>query len=208
MRRINLVVTGVLLTFGNTACGAVQQYERLARALEPTPSATTSPRFNPRQHERIAILVEDHTGTGSGITRQAEDEFMRAAMVKGYTIAERSNVNAMMQELRFQSSGATARDYEQVGNMLNVSAILIVSIDNLSTRREAAPTIQSLVSNEKPGQADFSYATVGGRLISVREAEVLWVGTLTGRQQVTGTADAAALPYVSRIVAAAIPSRL
>lgn len=194
---------------GSAACGAVQQYERLTRALEPTPRVTTSPRFDPRQHERIAILVEDHTGTRSGVARQAEDEFMRAAMVKGYTVADRSNVSDMLEELRFQSSGATAQDYEEVGNMLNVSAILIVSIDDLSTRREDAPTIQSLVNNDKPNQADFSYATVGGRLISVREAEVLWVGTLTGRQLVgSGGAETAALPYVSRIVATAIPSRI
>lgn len=134
---------------------------------------------------------------------------MRAAMSKGYVVADRSNVNDVIQELRFQSSGATAQDYEQVGNMLNVSAILVVSIDDSSTRREEAHTIQTLLNKEGPEQAYFSYATIGSRLISVREAEVLWVGSLTARQMVsTGDGQAAAVPYVSRLIATALPARL
>lgn len=60
-----------------------------------------------------------------------------------------------------------------------------------------------------PDQSTFAYATIGGRLISVREAEVLWISSLTERRMVdnsSGRNDA--VPYVSRIVAAALPARI
>lgn len=210
MRQSLLIVTGTVLMMSTAGCGGLEQLQQLERALQPAPRTTVSARFNPHEHERIAIFVEDNTGERSqnGLARQAEDEFMRAAMAKGYIVADRSNVNDVIQELRFQSSGATAQDYEQVGHMLNVSAILVVSIDDLATRREATHTIQTLLEKDGPEQAYFSYATIGGRLISVREAEVLWVGSLTGKQMVSGSDGQAAVPYVSRLVATAMPARL
>lgn len=211
MRRTFPIVTGLALLASSAGCGGLAGLQQLERALQPTPRTTVSARFNPREHERIAILVEDNSGQrrGSGLARQAEDEFMQAAMAKGYVVADRSNVSDVIQELRFQSSGATAQDYEQVGHMLNVSAILVVSIDNLATRREETHTIETLLNKDGPEQAYFSYATIGGRLISVREAEVLWVGSLTGKQIVPSSdSQAAAVPYVSRLVATAMPARL
>jgi hypothetical protein len=151
---------------------------------EPPQARTSrSQQFDPFEYDEIAVFVLDHTGqfdSNGGTQRQVEDVFMQAVLKKGFSLAARSDISEVMDELEFQDSGATAEDYAQVGEMLNVSAILIVNINE--------------------GDLDYqSNKNISARLIGVRKAEVFWVGS---HSVLNGD-----ITDVSRVVARAFPER-
>jgi hypothetical protein len=98
--------------------------------------------------------------------RLIEDEFVSELLRKGYNVASRSDVEAILKESRFQRSGLTDQDAAQVGRILNVPAVLIVSVTHLDRDQRWS------------GNLDVSstLAAMGVRLISVERGEVLWVG--------------------------------
>ena len=115
-----------------------------------------APSFNPNKHYKLAILIEPNTKLPS---RLIEDEFMKLLISKGYTISSRSDVMSIMRELKFQHKGLTDGDASKIGKMLNVPAVLIVSLTNY---------------HKESGWINIS---VGARMIDVEKAEILWLGS-------------------------------
>jgi uncharacterized lipoprotein YajG len=70
----------------------------------PRAQATSSPGFQPRAHEKIAVLVRDSADDRywreDGVRRQVEDVFAQMAVRRGYRLATRSQVAAIKDEIR------------------------------------------------------------------------------------------------------------
>jgi TolB-like protein len=122
--------------------------------------------FNPGKFEKIAFI------TDSSITRtkrSVEDVFTAALLSKRYKVASRSDVDRILQEMKFQQSGLTDADAKKIGKILNVPAVLIGSV----------PKSQEKVfrngSKIKYVEIQFS-----ARLIDVESSEVLWISSLEG----------------------------
>lgn len=188
--------------------GGCRSYQQFVRGLQPKVQTTVSPRFNPADYAKVAVLVVNNSGDylSEGSRRQVENAFIRAILGKGYTLATRSDIAKVFDELEFQASGATAEDYARVGKMLNVSAIVVASINALYEQEEE--NVLSQFMEDQPEEIEYSYASIGGRLISVRKAEVLWVANYTA--SIPGESDGAMLKAIrtaSQRVANAFPTR-
>ena len=218
---VSLSLLGVALaTAGCQGSGTVLVDE------EPRARSTISRGFDPQAYEKIAVLVEDNTDSyyrrRPGLRRQVENVFTQAAARRGYQLATRSQVEAIKNEIRFEDTGWTERDPTEPGQLYNVSALLIVNINESYVEEEASLTskmpdperdnllgrlLDSLL-NSAPEEVHYATASVSADLISVREAKVLWNGYYTGSVEVGEDEPAGqAVPVVSRIVAEALPAR-
>jgi hypothetical protein len=180
----------------------VPRLGQIRELVRPTaPQSTVSPNFRPADYDRIAVLVIDNSGRPhDGHQRQVEDAFMSAILAKGYTLAARSDVQRVLSEMKFESDGYTAEDVSRIGHMLNVRALLIASIDKDETNTERDGNRISY----------YTSAAISARLVSVLQAEVLWVATHSGRTygEQTRNADSNIVPTVATAVANALPSRI
>jgi len=194
---------------------------------EPRAQATRAPGFNPRAYEKIAVLVRDNADLyyrrEEGIRQRVENAFEQAAAEGGYRLATRSQVEAIKDEIEFQKDTHwTAPDPAEPGHLYNVSALLIVSVNEV-TRRDEPSRISKVpepdrrgffgrlldnILDSAPRETHYSEASVSADLISVREGEVLWSGRYTGAIQIKeDQPESRAVPAVSQVVANALPPR-
>jgi hypothetical protein len=193
----------------------------------PRARATSSPGFQPRAHEKIAVLVRDNADDRywreTGVRRQVEDVFAQMAARRGYRLATRSQVAAIKDEIRFESDTTwTRRGGAEPGNLYNVSALLIVSIDEAFVREEPGgpdtipdPDRDSFIGrlldnvlDAAPDETYYAESSVSASLISVGEAEVLWRGRYTGAMRIREEQPGSrAIPAVAQVVAEALPAR-
>lgn len=170
------------------------------------PRVTLSPLFNPKMYPRLAIFVEDNTGkfrNGGGL-REVEDEFMRAAIEKGYILAARSDIESLIKELKFQKSNLTEKQAAEIGHVLNVPAVIIVSINNVSSERYQHPY------REQRRSVYQVEANISARMISTELAEVMWISSYSsgylsserGREEETKS-----LAPVANVVASGLPRK-
>lgn len=118
--------------------------------------------LNQRMPEKLAVLAqEDHTTPG--LRRIMEDRFISGLLSKGYAVASRSDMDIILREIQFQRSGLTDADAARIGKMLNVPAVLVVSVTNLQKRYH--------------GGTYSTTASMSARLVSVETAEILWVNS-------------------------------
>jgi len=198
-------------------CASIDM-DKLINNSPPTSSeadAHTSPSFDPAKIAKVAVFVEEPREFRSlrPAMRTVEDNFIGALMAKGYAIASRSDMDVIMKEMHFQNAGMTDVDAAKLGKMLNVSAVLVVSATDYQVSRVNTPSYQRLLvekmSNLRPDTEYETRASIGARLISVQQGEILWVGRYSAKgvstnQQGEGAEMSA---YASRIVANALPAR-
>ena len=193
----------------------------------PRAQATSSPGFQPRAHEKIAVLVRDNADDRywreTGVRRQVEDVFAQMAARRGYRLATRSQVAAIKDEIRFEGDTTwTRRGGAEPGTLYNVSALLVVSIDEAFVREEPGgpdtipdPDRDSFVGklldnvlDAAPDETYYAESSVSASLISVGEAEVLWRGRYTGAMRIREEQPGSrAIPAVAQVVAEALPAR-
>ena len=169
------------------------------------PRVTVSPLFSPAVYDRIAVYVEDKTRrfrSKAGAIRRVEDEFMRMAMQKGYTLAARSDMEKILQELQLQRSPVTEAALARLGRALNVSAVLLVSINEVNTTR-----YQPAISfGSQQGYATL--VSMSARLISAELAQVVWISSYTGRIRISDRREESqALVPIAFVVASGLPNR-
>lgn len=225
MRRVLLLALS--LTVGTLSLIGCRSSRLAIRADKPRAQATRMPGFEPQAHEKIAVLVRDNADLyyprEEGVRQRVEDAFEQAAARKGYRLATRSQVEAIKEEIDFQSRTPwTASGGAERGHLHNVSALLIASINEV--RRVDKPSLISRVPEPRrngffsklldnaldsaPRETHFSEASLSADLISVREGELLWSGSYTGAVQVQeGQPKGKAIPAVSRVLARSLPSR-
>jgi hypothetical protein len=193
----------------------------------PRARSTQSQGFDPQGVEKIAVLVRDNADLyyrrKEGLRRQVEDAFEQATARKGYRLATRSQVEAIKEEIGFQSDSPwTADGGAEPGDLYNVTALLIASINEANeidkpSRASRVPDpdrdgfFSKLLDNildSAPRETHYSEANVSADLISVREGEVLWSGSYTGAVQIDeDQPKSKAVPAVSEVVARSLPAR-
>ena len=174
---------------------------------------TLSPRFNPDVYSRFAIYVENRTSRrlDKGVIRSVDDEFTRAAIENGYTVASRSDIEAIDKELRIQSSDFTETAMAKRARALNVSAILLVSINSFVVE-DYVPVTSLIFKDLKNKRAYRSSISVSARMVSAEEAQIIWVSSHSAYNHVGDRRDyniaAHGIPEVASVVAGSLPSRL
>ena len=155
--RILLILISALWISGIPACASLDLGTLFGRSVQ----TSSKPGFDPQRLDKIAILVEK----GREIPdRMIEDEFISALLGKNYTIAARSDTQAILKEMQFQKSGITDDDAVNLGKVLNVQSVLIVSVTSLKVNK---------------GKKQLECG-LDARLIGVERSEVLWIGTHSG----------------------------
>jgi hypothetical protein len=132
-----------------------------------------------------------------------EDEFMRAVIEKGYTLAARSDIERILAEQKLQRSDITEKEIARIGRILNVPAVVIVTINAVSTQK-----YQPIIAVK--GQQYYSTSvSISARLISAESAEVLWISSYTGEvvSERSRETEENALSPIASIVASGLPAR-
>lgn len=160
----------------------------------------TNPGFNPTAINKIAIFVQDGRNFRHAKNfpqRLVEDEFMTGLIGKGYSVPARSDIEKIMKEQQFQHSGLADEDAAKLGKILNVPAILIVSLTQYENKNSGHTSNQYIM--------DRVEATLSARLVSVEKTEVLWVGTYSARAKKDQGSNLCAT--IARRIADSFPSR-
>jgi hypothetical protein len=176
------------------------------RGVVVAPRVTIAPSFRSgAAFERVAVYVENNSNRqiSPGVFRTIEEEFLRALVEKGYVIASRSDQTRVQGEINFQSSRASEPEkLAQMGRMLNVSAILLVSVNDMDTQ-QYSPAFQT-----NGRQYFHTHVDISSRLLSASQAEVLLLSSYQQTYPVSGyNSGSEALPWVARVVASGIPRR-
>ncbi len=155
------------------------------------PETSSVAEFNPTTLTKIAVLVvgsndprdtqmprsfgsSDSHAVQAQYQRLVEDVFLESLLAKGHTVVARSDVDSVMKEKRFQESGMTEELATNVGKLLNVPAVLVIRITEISTE---TPRGSPLGGKTKTGNASMTAkASLGARLISVETGAILWNG--------------------------------
>jgi len=178
---------------------------------QPRAENVTAANFDPKSVQKIAVLVQ--APTRHNLPREAdrmiEDEFISVILGKGYSVASRSDVDAIAREIKFQQSGMTENDAARIGKMLNVPAVLLVNVTDYAVERTKNAPLTALLLSPKGISFFETRAVVGARLISVEKGEILWLGkhgasTTSTEHQGEGSR---VLRYVARVVADSFPER-
>jgi hypothetical protein len=126
--------------------------------------------FNAAKYEKVAFITDNSI---IKTKRSVEDVFTAALLAKRYKVASRSDVDRILQEMKFQQSGLTDADAKKIGKILNVPAVLIGSV----------PIIQNKIFRDG-SKIKYVEMHFSARLIDVESSEVLWISTLAGYDDV------------------------
>jgi hypothetical protein len=197
-----------------------QLTERLARSFPEKPSADKSSkkksRFDPQTIEKLALVMVGDSrrqNSFSGFGRMDQQRTDQQRLVedklgiqlgkKGYTLVSRSDLQAVMQEKRFQQSGLTEENVTELGKLLNIPAVMVVRITDCE-----AEDYQKKSGSRSTMRATMATAALGARLVSVETGEVVWCRAGIDSQEVGGKLEATELlSKVAKKICDALPSR-
>lgn len=151
--------------------------------------SVSSKSFVPDEVSKIATLIQASKNTPQ---RLIEDKVINILMVKGYQVPSRSDIDSILEEMHLQDSDLTDDAAAEFGKLLNVPAVLIISVTQFE------------ILQSKKGK--FLKASMGARLISVEKSEVLWIGS-GSNETITLDRGNDLLLDLSKDLAQKIPSR-
>ena len=193
----SIKIFSILILFFLSACVTLDP-----RPIEPR--VTIAPLFEKNVLKRVGLYIQDNTRrVRQGGIRMVEDEFIRAIIEKGYTLASRSDINLIKKELKLQQSNVTEVAIAKKAKILNVSGIIIVDINKVDTQfiRSSHPT---------PRYRGYyiTNVNISARLISAELGRVVWISSHDGRYKMVNRTDGSeALPPVAQIVASGLPGK-
>ena len=167
------------------------------------PPASSSGAFAPRSIEKVAVVfdvIRDRRMKES-TQRLVEDEFIGSMLRKGYGVASRSDIDAVLKELRLQASGFTDKDAAGLGKLLNVPVVLLVTVTQWKTE-----PYRGYRSGGHYVYFDTT-ASISARLVSVEKGEVLWLGKHGGTHRTRDRDGIDVLVVVTKQVAESFPGR-
>lgn len=110
------------------------------------------------QVDKIAVVDVIGPINSEAAKNQIADFFVMELLKKGYSPIERSQVQIILNEQKFQSSDITSREeVSKAGEILNVPVILYVNVPKF--REEV---------------------TISAKMVDVEDGSILWMGTGTG----------------------------
>lgn len=204
-----------VLLLANSASGQKKGSDPPARVPETASMAG----FSPKDFPKIAVIMD-----GSGIRRagpppkkqaiaanlpdRVEDAFLTGLLSKGYTAPTRSDLDRVLSEQKLQRSKITEKEAARVGKILNVRAVMIVSVTEVSV--EARKAVPGAGKKGRPGPAFEVKGAVSARLIKVETGEVLWIGSHSLTKMDRAPSPSTALEAVvqtAKAIAAVFPAR-
>jgi TolB-like protein len=147
--------------------------------------------FDQEKIEKIAFITDNSIVRTK---RSIEDVFTASLLSKKYKVASRSDVDRILQEMKFQQSGLTDADARKIGKILNVPAVLIGSV----------PKSQEKVFRQG-SKVKYVEIQFSARLIDVESSEVLWISSLEGYDDVQNAQNL--VQRLASAVADSFPSR-
>jgi hypothetical protein len=166
-----LVIASLVLSWTLAADVALAQDSPKKKKPE---TAKTSD-FDPTALNKLAVIVigqGDRDGQNEQ-QRLVEDVFIESLIAKGHSVVARSDVDSVLKEKRFQESDMVEQMATSVGKLLNVEAMLVIRITEMTT------------DSPKSG-AQIAKASLGARLISVENGSILWSGKNAQTTQLVG----------------------
>jgi len=113
--------------------------------------------------DKIAIVDVQGDISGEPAKNQIADFFGMELLKKGFEPVERAQVQTLLKEQQFQTSGLTSQDgAAKAGRILNVPAVLVVNIPNFGEQM-----------------------SMTAKMIDVENAGILWMGSGSGKTQKT-----------------------
>jgi outer membrane lipoprotein SlyB len=116
--------------------------------------------------EKVAVLEVTGPVATEAARNQLGDFFVMELLKKGYVPVERQQVQAILKEQKFESSGATSdEDAARAGRILNVPAVVIINI---------------------PEYGEYLSMTI--KMVETETARIVWMGAgrgSTGRMPLT-----------------------
>lgn len=144
MRTVCICVLLAGLVVGGCATGKGESYSRAG--------------FNFSTLDKVAVLEVSGAVRGDAVKNQIGDFFSMELMKRGYTPVERAQVQALLKEQEFQSSGVTSdQDAAKAGRILNVPAVMLINI----------PTYKEEIN-------------MTAKIVSVEDGSILWIGNGSG----------------------------
>lgn len=130
---------------------------------------------------KVAVVEVAGVVQGDAAKNQIADFFSMELLKKGYTVVERTQVQALLDEQDFQASDLTRADNAvQAGQILNVPVVLVVNIPRYDEEM-----------------------SMTAKMIDVEDASILWMGSASGT---TGRTLATIFGAVGGAVAGAVVS--
>jgi hypothetical protein len=160
--------TTALLILPLTAMAAIAQ---VPGGAARKPEASSAADFKPAELAKLAVIATagaHQKGGGQHSTdaqRLVEDAFLECLLAKGHTLAARSDVDSLLREKKFQESGLTEEAAAKAGKILNVPAVLLVRVTDLSSEKGTGGVVNRV--------------SLGARLVSVETGTILWTGNHT-----------------------------
>jgi len=112
---------------------------------------------------KIAVVDVQGDISGEPAKNQIADFFGMELLKKGFEPVERAQVQTVLKEQKFQTSGLTSQEgAAKAGRILNVPAVLVVNIPNFGEQM-----------------------SMTAKMIDVETAGVLWMGSGSGKTQKT-----------------------
>jgi hypothetical protein len=107
---------------------------------------------------KIAVVEVSGAVQGDAVKNQISDFFQMELLKKGYTVVERSRVQSILNEQKFQTSDiASDEGAAKAGKILNVPAVMLVNIPKF--------------------KEDMNMTA---KIIDVEDGSVLWIGSGSG----------------------------
>lgn len=152
--------------------------------------------------QKVAVFVTDRSQFSNypSIAHTVEDDFIEHLLNKGYRVADRSNVEQVLNEIKFQHSGLTESDVAKLGKMLNVSAVFLITINGASVSR---PSYAGLNNNIAVYNLT---ASLSARLIRVEDSEVLGLTSFGDTYEDNDPNSLRCLSNVTDAVASVLPN--
>jgi hypothetical protein len=199
----------------------VQLTDRLARTF-PEKTSAKGKRFDPSKIDKLALVMVGESRRPNRMAsigriggeqrtdqdRQVEDKLGIMLGKKGYALVSRSDLEAVMQEKRFQQSGLTEENVSEIGKLLNIPAVMVARITECEAEEFQKPPKKSDPRNRSLSRATMATAALGARLISVESGEVLWCRAAIDSQEVSGKLETSqVLAKVAKRIGDALPQR-
>jgi hypothetical protein len=110
------------------------------------------------QLNKVAVVEVAGVVEGDTAKNQIADFFGMELLKKGYTVVERAQVQALLDEQKFQSSDLTrADDAARAGRILNVPVVLVANIPMYKEEMNMT-----------------------AKMVNVEDASILWMGSASG----------------------------
>ncbi len=176
--------------------------DKLAKAFPAKEPSKPSP-FEPKDIVKLALIMEAKPKSGSSRSQGApdqlqliEDKLSIQLGNKGYSLVSRSDIQTLMQEKQFQSSGLTEENVTAFGKLLNVPVVMVVRMT------DSGPP------NATSRNQGMAFASLGARLVSVETGEVLWCRTYGDSKAISSKVDQAqVLTEVAQKIGNMFPDR-